>query len=149
MGPYEHCYSRVYAFNQSRAPGVDATWDAWRNHARINMKEQPEEQIGNDVKKQAKEEAEHEAEEAFKNKTKTAPKAATIEENTDRQSKLWWESPRLPATSQACVHWLQSPHHAGPQQELRVHQAGGQSRGPVQDQALQGHPLPRVPPQPA
>ena len=38
MGPYRHCYSRVYVFSPSCALGVDPAWDAWRKHVRIEMK---------------------------------------------------------------------------------------------------------------
>ena len=38
MGPYRHCYSRVYVFSPSCALGVDSAWDAWRKHVRIEMK---------------------------------------------------------------------------------------------------------------
>ena len=37
MGPYKRCYSRVYVFSPSCAPGIDSAWDAWRKHVRIQM----------------------------------------------------------------------------------------------------------------
>ena len=43
MGPYKHCYSRVYVFSPSCAPGVDPAWDAWRKHVRIHMRVPDEE----------------------------------------------------------------------------------------------------------
>ena len=44
MGPYRNCYERVYVFSPSCAPGVDSTWDAWRNHVRTHMKVPDDEQ---------------------------------------------------------------------------------------------------------
>ena len=44
MGPYRNCYSRVYVFSPSCAPGVDSAWDAWRKHVRINMRVPEDEQ---------------------------------------------------------------------------------------------------------
>ena len=38
VGPYKNCYSRVYVFSPSCAPGVDPAWDAWRKHVRIQVK---------------------------------------------------------------------------------------------------------------
>ena len=43
VGPYKNCYSRVYVFSPSCAPGVDPAWDAWRKHVRIEMKVPDEE----------------------------------------------------------------------------------------------------------
>ena len=43
MGPYRHCYSRVYVFSPSCSLGVDPAWDAWRKHVRIEMKVPDEE----------------------------------------------------------------------------------------------------------
>ena len=37
-GPYRNCYSRVYVFSPSCAPGVDPAWDAWRKHVRVHMR---------------------------------------------------------------------------------------------------------------
>ena len=43
-GPYKNCYSRVYVFSPSCAPGVDPAWDAWRKHVRVHMRVPGEEQ---------------------------------------------------------------------------------------------------------
>ena len=43
-GPYRNCYSRVYVFSPSCAPGVDPSWDAWRKHVRDFMGIKDEEQ---------------------------------------------------------------------------------------------------------
>ena len=43
-GPYRNCYSRLYVFNPSCAPGVDPAWDAWRKHVRVHMRVPDEEQ---------------------------------------------------------------------------------------------------------
>ena len=45
VGPYKICYSRVYVFSPSCAPGVDPVWGAWRKHVRIEMKVPDEEQL--------------------------------------------------------------------------------------------------------
>ena len=44
MGPYKHCYSRVYVFSPSCAPGVDPAWDAWRKHVKVHMRVPDDEQ---------------------------------------------------------------------------------------------------------
>lgn len=44
IGPFRNCYSRVYVFSPSCAPGVDPAWDAWRKHVREVMKVPDEEQ---------------------------------------------------------------------------------------------------------
>ena len=44
MGPYRHCYTRVYVFSPSCAPGVDPAWDAWRKHVKIHMRVPDDEQ---------------------------------------------------------------------------------------------------------
>ena len=44
MGPYKHCYSRVYVFSPSCAPGIDPAWDAWRKHVKIHMRVPDDEQ---------------------------------------------------------------------------------------------------------
>ena len=44
MGPYRNCYSRVYVFSPSCAPGVGSAWDAWRKHVRIHMRVPEDEQ---------------------------------------------------------------------------------------------------------
>jgi len=38
MGPYKDCYSRVYVFSPSCAPGIDPAWDAWRKHVKVHMR---------------------------------------------------------------------------------------------------------------
>ena len=44
MGPYRRCYSRVYVFSPSCAPGVDSAWDSWRKHVKDYMKVDDSEQ---------------------------------------------------------------------------------------------------------
>ena len=44
MGPYKHCYSRVYVFSPSCAPGIDPAWDAWRKHVKVHMRVPDDEQ---------------------------------------------------------------------------------------------------------
>ena len=44
MGPYRKCYSRVYVFSPSCAPGIDSAWDAWRKHVKDVMKVPDDEQ---------------------------------------------------------------------------------------------------------
>ena len=43
-GPYRNCYSRVYVFSPSCAPGVDPAWDHWRKHVRVHMRVPDDEQ---------------------------------------------------------------------------------------------------------
>ena len=44
MGPYKHCFSRVYVFSPSCVEGMDPAWDSWRKHVRIHMRVPDEEQ---------------------------------------------------------------------------------------------------------
>ena len=44
MGPYKHCYSRVYVFSPSCSPGIDPAWDAWRKHVKVHMRVPDDEQ---------------------------------------------------------------------------------------------------------
>ena len=44
MGPYKDCYSRVYVFSPSCAPGIDPAWDAWRKHVKVHMRVPDDEQ---------------------------------------------------------------------------------------------------------
>ena len=44
MGPYRDCYSRVYIFSPSCAPGIDSAWDAWSNHVKVHMRVPDDEQ---------------------------------------------------------------------------------------------------------
>ena len=44
MGPYRKCYSRVYVFSPSCAPGIDSAWGAWRKHVKDVMKVPDDEQ---------------------------------------------------------------------------------------------------------
>ena len=44
MGAYKHCYSRVYIFSPSCAPGVGPAWNAWRKHVKVHMRVPNDEQ---------------------------------------------------------------------------------------------------------